>query len=543
MSHALDAFVARRARGAEILDALATVVDATGLPADGPTAPAPYLRSTAERARTGRFVVLMLGCFSSGKSTLLNALIGRPVLPVKVNPCTAILTEVVYADEPSVGVRYRDGREETLDVDAFVHQFQLRTASEAEAGAEASDRFGDVDRAVVGYPLQLLRNGVVLLDTPGLDDDPIRTARTLSSLPDADAVIVVLSANRFLTDLERRTLRRDLLPLGLRNLFFPVTMIDLLASLADDPVAAKADLFARAHEFLRPLCTVGDVDRFDERFFPLDARSALAARWDRPHARRRDPEDEALLSASGVDRFEDALERFLIDERGAAQLLHLHTTAARIRDELRRYADLDRATAEQSVDELRRRQEELEPSFRELAAIAKRVSRTVDGFVERQQVLVWQDLRDFMARTEAALPDAVAGFDLGGLAGLDLLTPRGRARVEAALRQQLEAWIEGRVAEWQRDLRPRMESSLRQLRTELAADAADFDALADSIVTDFAGGALRVPGAPADDPKVDPVERWFSVAMGAVLLSPGTMAAGWAEGYEGALKGAATVVG
>ena len=42
----------------------------------------------------------------------------------------------------------------------------------------------------------------MLLDTPGLDDDPSRTARTLSSLPDADAVIFTLSANRFLTDLE-----------------------------------------------------------------------------------------------------------------------------------------------------------------------------------------------------------------------------------------------------------------------------------------------------------------------------------------------------
>src|SRR5262249_52155867 len=87
------------------------------------------------------------------------------------------------------------------------------------------------------------------------------------------------------------------------------------------------------------------------------------------------------------------------------------------------------------------------------------------------------------------------------------------------------------------------ERSLVQLRGELAADAADFDALADSIVTDFAGEALRLPGADPEIPKVDPVERWFSVAMGAVLLSPGTMAAGWTEGYEGALKGAASRLG
>src|SRR5262249_36394215 len=151
-------------------------------------------------------------------------------------------------------------------------------------------------------------------------------------------------------------------------------------------------------------------------------------------------------------------------------------------------------TAQQSVADLRRRLDELEPAFRELDLIARRVARTLDSFVDRQQSLVWQDLRDFMARTEAELPDAVGSFDLGGLAGLDLLTARGRARVEATLRSQLETWIEGRVGEWQDTLRPRIEASLHQLRGELAADAADFDALMDSIVTDFAGSALRIPG-------------------------------------------------
>ncbi|MBX2803875.1 MAG: dynamin family protein [Myxococcales bacterium] len=541
----LDDFVARRRRGADLLDELAEAVDRLGLegpPAEGSTSesrtsPASYLRSTASRVREGRFVVLLLGCFSSGKSTLLNALLGRPVLPVKVNPCTAILTEVVYAEEPSVVMHPREGEPETLTVEEFVEQFQLRTASEDEAGAEASDRFGDVDRAVMGFPLPLLRNGVVLLDTPGLDDDPTRTARTLSSLPDADAVIVVLSANRFLTDLERRTLRRELLPLGLRNLFFVVTMVDLLESLSDDPEAALADLTGRARDVLGPLTVLEGRDAFDERFFPLDARSGL-------QAQQTDPVDDARMDSSGLRPFEDALERFLVEERGRAQLAHLHTTAVRINAELERQAEVDRATASQSVDDLRRRQEELEPQFGELQVIARRVARTVDGFIDRQRTLVWQDLRDFMARTEAALPDAVAEFDLKGLAGLDLLTERGRARVEAQLRTQLEAWLEERVGQWQGDLKPKIEEALHSLRKELAADAADFDALADRIVTDFAGPSVQLPGSEDESgEKVDPVERWFSVAMGAVLLSPGAMAAGWSEGYGGAMRGAANRLG
>lgn len=547
----LDDFVRRRRRGADLLDALADVVDALELPVSAPASgedargisdPA-YLRTTARRVREGRFVVLLLGCFSSGKSTLLNALLGRPVLPVKVNPCTAILTEVVYGEEPGVEVRFRDGRVEQHDIAGFIDAFQLRTSSYTEAGAEATDRFGDVDRAIVSWPLPILRNGVVLLDTPGLDDDEVRTARTLSSLPDADAVIVVLSANRFLTDLERRTLRRNLLPLGLTNLFFPVTMVDLLDAISDAPERDLADLTERAREVLGPLCEVGGVSRFEERFFPLDARGALGARW--AAGQPREPMDDAAWQASGVAAFEEALERFLVQERGRAQLRHLYQTAGRVREELARQAEVDRVTASASVEELRARQEELEPQFGALQAIARRVGTTIDGFIARQQALVWQDLRDFMAETEAELPEAVERFDLGGLASLDLLTARGRARVEAQLRKELETWLEERISSWQRSLRPLIERALWQLRKELAADAADFEELSSRIVTDFAGSAVRLPHLDPTSPgrEPDPVERWFSVAMGAVLLSPGAMAAGWTEGYEGALKGAANRLG
>jgi len=531
----LHDFAERRRRGADRLEGLAAAL--SDLPQVGEAAQ--RLRSLAARARAGRFHVLLLGGFSSGKSTLLNALLGEPVLPVKVNPCTAVLTELVHGDTPAVEVRYTDGRKpERLGPAEFLARFQLETAESARAGAELSDRFGGVDRAVVSWPLPLLRDGVALVDTPGLDDDETRTRRTLSSLPEADAVIVVLNATRFLSDLERRTIRRHLLPLGLTNLFFPVTMVDLLDALSDDPAHDLAEMRDRAGKILGPLCEVGGTDRLPERLFFLDARGALHARYDRTRQARRPVPDEAALAASGVPPFEQALERFLVVERGAAQLGHLAAAAARVRDDVARHASVDRATASASVDELLRRQADLEPRFKELAAIANRVERTVDAFVERQATAVGLDLRAWLADAEERLPEVVAEFDLGSLAGLDLLTPLGRRRVEDRLHESLEAWLADEVAAWQRSLHPKLEDALRHLRVEIAADARDFGTVATSIVEDFAGGLLAVPHAGQGD-EVDPVERWFAVAVGAVLLSPGTMAAGWTDGYEGALKGAA----
>lgn len=534
----LDAFVARRERAAELVDQLAGALDELAL--DGNSA-AP-LRGAADRARHGRFAVLLLGSFSTGKSTLLNALLGQPVLPAKVNPCTAIRTEVHHAAEPTVAVHHRDGTVEALDPADFGRAWQLSTSDVSAAGDEASDRFGHIDRAVIGWPLPLLENGVVLLDTPGLDDDPARTARTLAALPDADAVIVVLSATRFLTELERRTVRRDLLPLGLRNLFFPVTMVDLLDDLSADPEAELAALMKKGREVLGPLCEVDGTDRFDDRFFPLDARTALLSRWDRAAGERVRPDADAL-AATGMPAFEEALESFLVTERGQAQLAHLHEVAARARDALAQRSELDRATAHASLEELKQRQEQLEPQLTELKAISGRVGRVVDDFVVRQQALVWQDLRAFLAECERDLPTAITSFDLGPVAGFDLLTPGGRARVQAALRTALDAWLEERVTEWQANLRPKVEAALDGLRDELAAEAADFDALAETIALDFAGGVIRSPSTADGTPEPGTVERWFSVAVGALLLSPGAVAAGWVDGYEGALKGAASRLG
>jgi hypothetical protein len=60
MSHALDDFVRRREESADLLDDLAGLLGPLKL-ADGP---ADYLAATARRAREGRFVLLLLCCFS-----------------------------------------------------------------------------------------------------------------------------------------------------------------------------------------------------------------------------------------------------------------------------------------------------------------------------------------------------------------------------------------------------------------------------------------------------------------------------------------------
>lgn len=70
----------------------------------------------SERLASGRLFVTCLGQFKRGKSTLLNALLGRAVLPTGVAPVTSVVTIVRYGPQATGVVRFVDGRSETIEI-------------------------------------------------------------------------------------------------------------------------------------------------------------------------------------------------------------------------------------------------------------------------------------------------------------------------------------------------------------------------------------------------------------------------------------------
>lgn len=128
----------------------------------------------------------VFGLIKRGKSTLVNALVGREVSGAHVTPETAVPVYVEYAEEPTAEVRFVDGRTEivaTEDALAF-------TSQKHNEGNHRGVLF--VRQHV---PSPLLANGVRLIDTPGLDDaeaDETYTERTLEEVRRVDAAVVTL---------------------------------------------------------------------------------------------------------------------------------------------------------------------------------------------------------------------------------------------------------------------------------------------------------------------------------------------------------------
>ena len=69
------------------------------------------LSMVLDRLEDNSFEIAMFGGVSSGKSSLLNAILETDVLPVGVTPITAVPTRLAFAESPSVNVwfAYRSG--------------------------------------------------------------------------------------------------------------------------------------------------------------------------------------------------------------------------------------------------------------------------------------------------------------------------------------------------------------------------------------------------------------------------------------------------
>jgi hypothetical protein len=70
----------------------------------------------SQRVREGLFYVACIGQFKRGKSTLVNALVGEPVLPVSVVPVTAVVTVLRYGPMRTGRVRLADGGWQDIDL-------------------------------------------------------------------------------------------------------------------------------------------------------------------------------------------------------------------------------------------------------------------------------------------------------------------------------------------------------------------------------------------------------------------------------------------
>lgn len=263
------------------------------------------------------FRIAVVGEFRRGKSTFINALLGKAILPSDILPTSATLNRVTYGTSPEVHIKFKA----TKELPARIEQVPIERLSDyvTKLTPEAKAIAATIEEAVVSYPVTFCKNNVDIIDTPGLSDEESLTAITKSILPKVHAVIMVIMATIPFSESEGEFLDY-LLSQGLSKVLFVVSGIDLvdedekekvlnyitkriekrLSEIADSKF--NSDLEGR-EQFLKQ---VGKV-----KVFGVSGRQAL---------KYRENKNEALWQSSGFAIVEPALYKFITEDSGVVAL-------------------------------------------------------------------------------------------------------------------------------------------------------------------------------------------------------------------------------
>lgn len=329
----------------------------------------------ARMVTDGLFRVVVMGTFTSGKSTLINALLGSRILPESALPSTAILTFIQFGcDIDDVEIHYRDivnedgnvtkGAVEHISKEKFMQTYHYDIAdTEKLSQMGGIPRFKKVAYSIVRCSLPLVQDGVSIVDTPGLEDKDVATELALDIAAKAQAIIYVCGERGF-AEADREYFEENFKG-NSGNVFFILNKMDNITSDLQRKQAIGRVRYDVKGCFVK---ADGSVDEalMSKRVFGLSSLLALDAR--RGMTFDEDLQKDVPLSEekqtmklqrSQFLPFEEALQEFLTtDERCLAQygkvfrtlLCTYNDAVEKVREDLAVYEHEDNLTNEQKAD-------------------------------------------------------------------------------------------------------------------------------------------------------------------------------------------------
>lgn len=268
------------------------------------------------------FKIQILGDFNAGKSTFINSLLGKEILPNSMRPCTAIINEIKYGEKSRAILHFMNPLPEKMyegiPADAIAHmkKHQMKDVPPLEIVCTAEDieRYVTIppgmdpkdasaqspfEKMELYWKLPILKNGVELIDTPGLNDNAVRTQVALSYLPKVDAIIFMFSSLMLGSASELEFLDQELKPRGFgdKDIFCIVNRFDQLHSDRDREIV-KED-------------AVKKLTSYAKAIFYTSAYQGLCGAVEN---------NDELWEKSGIKQVKSVLEEYLTHERGVVKL-------------------------------------------------------------------------------------------------------------------------------------------------------------------------------------------------------------------------------
>ncbi|WP_298432723.1 dynamin family protein [Ottowia sp.] len=345
------------------------------------------LQRLEEQVRGDKVTVAFVAEFSRGKSELINAIFfagyGRRIMPASAGRTTMCPTELGYdpGTAPSLRLlsietrRQEPGLAEwrqrlaqweyvTLDMDdpaqlaqalEKVSEVSRVTVDDARALGFWRDDAADENplqdaegmvevprwrHAVINIPHPLLKQGLVILDTPGLNAVGAEPDLTINLIPQAQAIVFILGADTGVTRSDLSIWRDHIGAAGDASgaRLVVLNKIDTLWDSLDSPAQVRAQIERQCRTSAEVLGVPPG------RVVPVSAQKGLLAKI---HG------DGALLESSGLPLLEDALAEGIMGRRQAILRDAVASGVASLQAEARRAINIRRRDLDDQMQELR----------------------------------------------------------------------------------------------------------------------------------------------------------------------------------------------
>lgn len=459
----------------EISRSLEDIVDVVDeLNALGVSVNGSALVDLASKLENDKFKVLVIGEFKRGKSTVINSLIGDDVLPKSSRPCTAVISEVTYGKEKKAMLYFKNPLPENMSTD--IDNGALRHIKKFQ-GVEIPPIELDVDRlkdyvaiplsdkdqsesikelpysrVILEWPLELCRNGIEIIDSPGLNENEARTKVTEEYLNQADAILFVFTCTEFMSASEIDYIKNQIHTRGYNDIFFICNKINYI------PEDERDDIFQLGNR-LSKLTSLGS-----NGIFYVNALGALNAKKEK---------DMSALNDTGIPEFEAALSEYLRNNKGRAKLMQIITPCRAFVQSLQsQHIKGYMASLDQDVAAIEKKIKDAMPKL-DLAEkrkdlVEKKIAYAMDEFQKDICKLMDAQYGGIIAK----IPKVVDDMDLDNHMTANPFKQKAKKdALEKEVVSKLEKFVEKEIGNWSKtDLKLLIESFVVQLEKDIGED-------------------------------------------------------------------------
>ncbi|MEH2192649.1 MAG: dynamin family protein [Nostoc sp.] len=455
------------------------------------------------------FKVLVLGEFKRGKSTFINALLGEEVLPAYARPCTAIINEVKWGNTRRALLHPTKSEENSITEpqEIPVNQIEEYVIIKDDVSEINSNPYEKVE---LFWPLELCRNGVEIIDSPGLNEHDTRQKVTMEYLSSVDAILFVLSCEALASKSEMDVIDNTLIPTGHEDIFFICNRFNMIRAREKDSI--------KQHGINK---LAPKTKRGAERVFFISALDGLEGRLE---------DDYERVENSGLLLVEKELEKFLATERGNIKILRPAAELQKTIYEARAVIPQREAMLRTDFKTLEARYEDAQEPLRRLQIQREQIVKRISNFLEDIKQTISAECSSFYRR----LADKVV---TEWVKTLEVKTPiiLTKSQIEKLIREvteHLSLKMENELLAWQNEiLQPLVSSRLERLTQEVDERANEFVNQLDSLRIQVAGSIVSI-----DDlniKKVSVIERVLAAGGGFLLgANIGLAGVGAVFGYQ-----------